>query len=441
MPNDSATWLRRLLPMEGGAAVLANAGWLSSDRLVRMVVGLGLHVWLARSLGPDLFGLLNFCLAWVALFSPLATLGLEGIVVRDILAEPAQEGEIVVTALALRVAGGLLALGVAVVAMATYRPDQATLILTAVVGLSTVFQATEALEAFFQARLKSSVVVRSKGIAYVLAVVAKVALLAAGAPLLALAAVSVGELMVGGAALASAYGYSTVRGARARPSLLRARSLLRDSWPLLISSALTMVYMRFNQIMLVAMSSVAEVGRFSAASSLSEAWFFVPTAICASLFPLISPLKQTDPELFRARTLALYRTMVTLCLIVAVPVTLLANPVCRLLFGEAFGPVGPVLMIQIWAGLFVSLGVARSTFLTAMNWTRFHLISVGLGSLTSLALNLLLIPKYGAVGAALASVGAYWMAAHGACLVDKDLWPTFALMSRALVSPLPWRWR
>jgi Na+-driven multidrug efflux pump len=73
-----------------------------------------------------------------------------------------------------------------------------------------------------------------------------------------------------------------------------------------------------------------------------------------------------------------------------------------------------------------------------MGWTNLHTPTVALGALTNLLLNFWLIPQYGLVGAAIASLIAYWFAAHGACFLFPQLRPTGAALSRALLWPKFW---
>jgi len=112
--------------------------------------------------------------------------------------------------------------------------------------------------------------------------------------------------------------------------------------------------------------------------------------------------------------------------------------VMDLLFGASYSKAGPMLVVLIWAGLFINLGVARSSFLTAMNWTRVYFLTVLLGCIVNVALNLVLIPRYGGMGAAAASLVAYWFSSHGSCFVYRPMFRTGRMLTRALVCPKVW---
>jgi len=130
--------------------------------------------------------------------------------------------------------------------------------------------------------------------------------------------------------------------------------------------------------------------------------------------------------------------MALLAYMVAIPVTLLAGPIVELLYGSAYAKAGSMLALLVWAGLFTNLGIARSSFLTAMNWTKIHFVTVFLGCLINVALNYILIPRYSGMGAVIASCVAYWFAAHGACFVYRPLYKTGVMLTKAIIYPKVW---
>jgi len=178
-----------------------------------------------------------------------------------------------------------------------------------------------------------------------------------------------------------------------------------------------------------------EVGIYSVAVRLAEVWLFIPTAIYWSVFPSIVEAKGTNEDLFYGRLQKFYNLVALSAYAVALPVTFLGQWLVPALFGEAFARGGLMLAVLIWSNVFIGLEYARSSFLTAMDWTRIHLVTVVLGCLLNIALNYLLIPHYGGMGAVLASVAAYWFSAHGTCFLFRPLFRTGAMLTRALVYP------
>ncbi|MBE0472151.1 MAG: flippase, partial [Methyloprofundus sp.] len=179
-----------------------------------------------------------------------------------------------------------------------------------------------------------------------------------------------------------------------------AKQLLKDSWPMIFSAIVVMIYMRIDQIMIKEMLGEYEVGIYSAAVRLSEAWYFLPTLITASLFPAILNAKKISESNYYDRLQNLYTFMVLIALAVAIPTTFLADWVIELLYGSFYQGAGSILMIHIWSGVFVGLGVARSGWIITENLQFFTMLYLTLGMISNVVGNLLFIPLYGIVGAA-----------------------------------------
>ena len=202
---------------------------------------------------------------------------------------------------------------------------------------------------------------------------------------------------------------------------LTAVSLLKDSWPLIFSGMVIAVYMRIDQVMIKEMMNSEAVGQYAAAVRISEAWYFIPMVIASSLFPAIVNAKKQSEELYYARLQKLYDLMVWMAIAIALPMTFLSDWVVNLLYGSQYNQSGSVLMIHIWAGVFVFLGVAFSKYLTIENLTKKMFYRTFLGAILNIILNYFLIPKYGIKGAAVATLLSQFVANYVYDIFDKDL--------------------
>jgi len=214
--------------------------------------------------------------------------------------------------------------------------------------------------------------------------------------------------------------------------------MLSGAFPMLLSGIVFMIYLRIDQVMLGGMVSAQEMGQYAAAVRISEIWYFVPAAIITAVFPRIVTLRTSNPDVFNAKLQQLYNLLVFLGYVVALPATLLAPWIVQLLFGAAYQPAAPLLSVLIWAGVFANLTVVRNAHFIALDWGKALLWSTSAGAATNVLLNLLLIPRWGAMGAAIATCVSYWVAAHGACLCSRSLWPAAGMITRALLRPRWW---
>ncbi len=195
-----------------------------------------------------------------------------------------------------------------------------------------------------------------------------------------------------------------------------------------------MIYMRIDLIMIKEMLGEKEVGLYSAATRISEVWYFIPMLLTNSLFPSIVNAKKVSEELYYARLQRLYTLMVWTAIAIALPMTFLSGWLITILFGEAYRDAGQVLMIHIWAGVFVFLGVASGQWLVNEGLQKYSAINTTVGAFVNILLNFLLIPKFGICGAAIATVLSYSIAAYFMNFVFLATRRNFYRLSGSLIS-------
>jgi PST family polysaccharide transporter len=396
---------RRIAHRPNLVKIVDNIGWLFFDKILRMGVGLFVGVWIARYLGPEQFGLLNFALAFTGLFGAIATLGLQGIVVRDIVRDPESARLTLGTAAVLQLVGGLVSYLLILGAIAYLRPDDALArSIVAILGSMMLFKASEIVVYWFESQVKSKYVVWVQNSVFLVFAAIKVLFILQQATLIVIVWVMLAEAAAAAMLLFLILGLRGPTLTSMRANTTRAKSLLHDSWPLVLSAISVMVYMKIDQIMLGQMIGDEAVGIYGAAVRISEVWYFIPMAIVASVFPAILEAKERSHAEYYARLQKLYDLMVIISVTVAVPMTFLAAPLVGLLYGQAYLDSGAVVAIHIWAAVFVFLGVASGKWFLVENRQVLSLQRTTLGAVANVALNFSLIPIYGAVGAAIATV-------------------------------------
>lgn len=430
---------RKLEGRDSLQRALGNTGWMMGDQIVRKAVGLLVGVLVARHFGPQLFGEFSYAIAVVAIATPLARLGLDEIAIRNLAKDPAGKEEVIGTTFVVMLAGGTVAFLLAMAATFLARPDdQLVRWLVGILAAGCVVEAFMAIEFWFESQMQWKFTVFAKTSAFLLLSLVKIGLLLLQAPLVAFAWAALAETVLGAMGLLLVYRSRGFSVKAWRFSRRMAKSLLGDSWPLILSALLTMVYLRIDQIMLGNMVGSAELGNYSVAVQLSEVWTFVPMVIISAVFPAFIEVEKDNEELFFAHLQRLYRIMALYAYLVALPVTIFVDEIIGLLFSSAYADAAPLAAVLVWAGLFTSLGAARIILVLAKNWTRVNLISIGLGGILNILLNLVLIPRYGAKGAVGATIVSYWFAVHGTCFLFKPLRRTGWMMTRAIFYPKVW---
>lgn len=412
--------------------VIGNTVWLAGDKILRLGVSLFVTAWVARYLGPAQYGLFSYASALIALLGAVGALGLEGILVREFVRDPDSAPTLLGTALLLRLAGGTTVLILAFALALFIRPgDHELAALVAVIALGSIFQAFDVLDQWFQSKLLSKRTVLAKNTAFLSMAAVKVVLILYHAPLLAFAAAATGEIAIGAAALLVAY-TGTVGQVKALTfDFPMARTLLKESWPLIISGMAIGIYMRIDQIMLGQMLGDKAVGIYTAATRLTEFSYIIPTMIVASASPALYSLRNTNEVLFFRRLEQLFRLLVVLALAMVIPVTLFSGIIIHLLYGNSYSESATVLAVHIWAAVFVFLGVAQHPWYLSEGLISLSALRTGAGALANIGLNLLLIPRYGAVGAAAATLLSYSVADLFFNVVDARTHKIFLIQIRA----------
>lgn len=417
----------------GVQKVLANTGWLFADRIFRMLLSIVVLSWTARYLGPDGFGLLNYATAFALLLSSLANLGMDSIVVRDLVRNPEHKDELLGTAFFLRLPATFLTFLITAAAIVLLRPDETSKHqMVWIIGLGTIFLPFEVWDFWFQSIVSAKYSIYARNITFLIACAIRITLIVVKAPLVAFAWVMVVENAISAIALTIVAARTGNYIVRWKPRLALAGRLLSQSWPLMLSGLAIAIYLRIDQLMLEREGD-AVVGIYSAAVRISELWYFVPTAIVASVSPTIIKAKQISEELYERRQLQLFTGLVMVAYVVAIGVTLMAPLVIWLLYGDQYAGAGTILSIHIWTGVFVALGVARQPWTVAENMTMFSFWSTAAGAVVNVILNIFWIPRYGAIGASMATLIAQFVAACGVGLFHPKARRMFAMQMSALM--------
>ena len=410
----------------------ANTSWLLVERTLRMAVSLFVSIYVVRYLGPERFGLLSYALSFVGIFVVLATLGLDEVVVRELIKTPEQREKILGTSFLLKLVGTLLMWAAILFAIPLTENNLQTNILIIIIAFGTVFQAFNVIDLNFQAKVKSKYVVHAQFVQLIISSIVKIILVVNEAPLIWFASIYSLDVIVLAMGLVFAYLYNGDNIFSWKWSFETSKYLLHDSWPLILAGVVVSVYMKIDQVMIKEMLGAKEVGLYAAAVKLSEAWYFIPMAIASSLFPAIINAKVYQKEVYYQRLQKLYDLMVWIAIAIALPTTFLSTLVVEFLYGKEYLGSSSVLIIHIWTAVFVFLGVASSKYLLAENFIKKTFYRTFIGALLNIIMNYYLIGIIGIQGAAISTLVSHFFAAYFYDILDKDLRIMFIMKTKSL---------
>jgi O-antigen/teichoic acid export membrane protein len=386
---------------------LTNTSWLFLERIVRIVISFVVSIYVVRYLGPKDFGLYSYVLSFFWLFGSLSTVGLEAISTREIVKQPERVDEINGTVFILRLVGSLAAIILIGITLLITGEETFTAILILITSASFLFQSFSVIEYYFRGIVKAKYNAYALSASVILASLFKIILILIKAPLLYFVFAIVFEYLALAVGLVLVYHLNKLSLFKWKFSRELSVKLLKDSWPLMLSGLVVMVYMRIDQILIKHMIDEVAVGYYAAAVRICEAWYFIPVTLCNSIFPAIVNAKNVSEEFYNNRMQKLYDLLAWLAIGIAVPVTIFSDQIISILFGSTFAPASPVLIIYIWAGVAVFLGVASSQYLINENLTKVSFSRTSIGMIINVILNLVLIPVYGIIGSAVATLVSY----------------------------------
>jgi len=422
---------------------LKNSSWMMGEKILTMGVNLLVTLFLARQLGPETFGTLSYLLALVLLIGPLAALGLNALVTRELVEQPGREQEIMATAGGMRwlgaLAGTALLIGWGLVDASL--ADLQTRIALMVLAVAYSLHAFQVVEYYFQAIVAHRYVTMMRVLTILVFATLKLWAAFVTQDLTLVAGLFAAEFAVFGLGYVLIYRWKSHGFHFNGFNLNYGWQLLRQSFWLILSGIAAIVYLKIDQIMLGSMVGHEEVGIYAVAVRLSEVWYFFATALVASFFPMLLKLRDSDPVRYQSRLQKLSDSLFAAAVLLAILITFIAGWLIQLLFGSAYAASATILMIHIWAGVFVFMRALVSKWLIAERLLKFSLVSQGTGAVVNIAANFVLIPLYGGIGAAIATVVSYAFASYFAFWLAGSTRPIAVVMSKSLLLPVTLGWR
>lgn len=357
----------------------------------------------ARYLGPSNYGLINYASSLVAFAVPIMQLGLNSTLVQEYIQNPKKEGEIVGTSLAMNLVSSVACvIGVTAFSMVADAGEPTTILVCALYSTSLIAQSIEMLQYWFQSKLLSKYSSLAMLCSYAVVSAYKIYLLASGKSVYWFALSHAVEYGVGAALLVVAY--RKVGEQKLSISLQTAKNMFAKSKYYIIAALMVAAFNSVSGILLKLLIDERENGFFTAALTCTGVTTFVYIAIVDTARPVALEYRQKSKEMFEKCISSIYSLTLYLSVAQAIVFTLFGKTIIGLLYGTEFLPAIPVLQIHVWSLAFSVMGAVRNVWILGEEQHNMLWIINLCGAIVSVLVNLLLIPVWGACGAALAAV-------------------------------------
>lgn len=400
--------------------VVKNAAWIIGCRVTEAILHLIITMITTRYLGPANYGVINYAASLMAFAVPFMHLGVRSILINEFVNAPERRGETLGTALFLNFASSFLCvLGVVSFAYVANYNETETVLVCLLYSISLVFQAVEILQYWFQERLLSKYVSLSMLLAYTVMSVYQVVILIAGKSIYWFAVSEVLKHLA--TALLLIVQYRVHGGERLRVSFSRAKQLLSRGKHYILANLMLTVFQQTDKIMLKQMIGDEETGYYAAAATCASVVNFVYIAIVDSMRPIIFQSQRESVHSFEKNIKRAYAVIGWLSLIQCVGFTVFAPLAIYILYGEAYAPAVPILQAVVWFTAFAHIGLIRDIWILSQEKQHYMWKMNIFGALANVALNAVLIPSFGGMGAAVASLVSQFVSVIGMCFVFRDL--------------------
>ena len=357
----------------------------------------------ARYLGPSNYGLINYAMSIVAFMVPVMQLGFRSTLVQEFVESPEQEGKILGTAITLNILAAVACIvGISCFVPIVNASEPQTILVCVLYSISLLFQATEMIWYWFQAKLLSRYTSLVMLASYVVVSVYKIFLLATDKSVYWFAvAYSIDYSLI---SVALFIIYHKVGGLKLGFSRHLVGKLLHRSKYYIISGLMVTIFQQTDRIMLKLMIDSEATGFYSAAVSCAGITGFIYNAIIDSSRPVILESKLRSNAEFESRLIQLYSVVIWMSIALGVVMTFGSKLVVRIIYGAEYLPAAEILSLVVWFVTFAYLGTVRNIWILAEGKQQYLWIINLSGAIANVILNLFLIPVWGAKGAAFASV-------------------------------------
>lgn len=411
--------------------VIKNASWIVFCKIIQSLLSFIIGMFTARYLGPSNFGLISYASSIVAFFIPIMQLGFTSTLVQEIIANPESEGTVLGTSLILNIVSGVVSvLGVTAFSIVANPNEEETVLVCFLYSLTLIFQASEMTQYWFQAKLFSKYPSIVSLIAYIIVSIYKVYILVLGKSIFWFAITHVIEAFVISTMLI--FIYRRMSKQKLKFSFLLGKEMFSRSKYYISSGLMVVIFQQTDRIMLKLLINEAETGYYSAALTCIGVTGFVFTAIIDSARPSILESKKYSDIAFQNRMKLLFMIITIFSFGQSIGMTLLANPLVNLLYGEEYLPAAQILRIAVWYVTFGYYGVVRNIWILAEGKQKYLWIINLLGAALNVIGNAVLIPLLGACGAAIASFATQFFTNFILCFLIKPIRPVGKLILNSL---------
>jgi O-antigen/teichoic acid export membrane protein len=416
----------------GSLKYLKNTLWIFLEQFIKVFAIFVVNIFIARYLGPEQFGLLSFSIGVVAIALAISRLGMESVLIRELIENVDNASTYVGTAFLLMTLTGIFCTVILFLSLHLMNIDAELAQYISLLSLSLIPQAFLVLDYHFQSQTRAKYSSLAKSLALVISGLIKLLIIYLQQSLFILIIAIVFESVLISMFLLIIYNKKQSKSFRFILGKEIAIKLLKSSYPMLLAALTTVLYMRIDQFMIKAFLGDYELGVYSAISKLYELWVMVTVVLCTSLLPAIVRLKDKSIAEYERGMILLFRGVIVVSTLVSIFSSFFADTLILLLFGEQFISGTVSFIILMWSSIFAAMGSVTVRYLTVEKLEKKVALRAVIALTFNVFLNALFIPLLGLHGAAISTLCSLIIANYLIDFIDKDLKKLWRLKNRSV---------
>lgn len=384
--------------------ILRNLLWSVVGKIITLLGSLFVGILIARYLGPEQYGLMNYVISYVFLFQVFSTFGLDSIEIREEARADVPFTQTIGSAFVIRLVLSLIVITAAIVTAFVHEADSQSVVLVAVYSSSILSNCFIVIRNYFLAIVQNEYVVKSEIMRTLVGICIKLFLLWMHAPLLWFVAAAAFDFVLLAGGYITAYRRKVGHIRKWTFERRCTMYLLREGFPLLLTSAAVIIYQRIDQVMIGNMIDKASVGYFSTAAKFVEVLIFVPMMLAQTITPILVGIRKDDEKRYKEKAQLFMNVSVWVSFLLAALLSICSYWVVLYTFGRDYLPAVAVLQLLAFKAPSVALSTCAGHMLVVEGLQRWAVIRDSFGCLICIGLNYLLLPRYGIMAAALVAI-------------------------------------
>ena len=384
--------------------ILKNFSWIFVGKIFYALSNLVVSIIVTRYLGPEENGVFNYVLAFTTLFSAISGMGMEEVTVKEFNVRSDESGSILFSGFFLKLCGGITACILTVVSSYTIGMSYDKMVYVIIISISYVFQAFDIFLYWFQSQSNNKLVVLCQNFIRIIFIILKILLAVWKGTLLFFVLLTAFETIILSMILPIVYIHNETKTTAMKFDKKVFAKLFHLSWPMILSSIASSIYMKIDQVMIGQGLGDYELGIYSVAVKLAESWYFVPVGAAAAVLPFIAKAYREGEEKLNQLFQLYADGMTMLAYGASLVIMLFSRQIINALFGGDYLSADKLLILYVWSGVFMNFGLIRGAYTSVLECTSIGMYGTVLGAIGNIMLNFYLIPMCGARGAVWATI-------------------------------------